>query len=161
MAARRDGAPDGGRIAIDRVSVCTFGWVYAALFVGVTAAGYVPAFLDAEGALFGLFSLQLHDDALHLGSALWAAVAAWRSTGAARMYFRIFGPVYFLDGVLGLVTGSGYLDAGILLRGPIDLPLMTRVFANLPHLTIGGAAVIIGYVLYARLDGRGGGAPAR
>lgn len=146
---------------MSEVSVRTCAWVYCVLFVAVTAAGYVPAFLDSEGALFGLFSLQLHDDALHLGSALWAAIAAWRSAGAARMYFRIFGPVYFLDGVLGLLTGSGYLDAGIVLRGPIDLPLMTRIFANLPHITIGGAAVVLGYLVYAHINARTGTASAR
>lgn len=141
------------------VNVRTCAWVYCILFVGVTVAGYVPPFLDAEGSLFGLFSLQLHDDALHLGSALWAGIAAWRSEGAARAYFRIFGPLYFLDGVLGLFTGSGYLDAGILLRGIVDLPLMTRIFTNLPHLALGGAAVIIGYVLYAHTADRA--TPAR
>ena len=139
---------------MDRISVRAWAWLYCALFVGVTVAGYIPPFLDETGSLFGLFSLQLHDDALHLGSAVWAGVAAWHSAGAARAYFRIFGPLYFLDGVLGLATGSGYLDAGILLHGPVDLPLMTRGFTNAPHLAIGGTAVIVGYVLYARLEGR-------
>ncbi len=37
---------------------------------------------------------------------------------------------YFADGVLGLLTGSGYLDFGILINGIRDLPLMTRIFTN-------------------------------
>lgn len=137
------------------ISVRTFAWVYCALFVGVTVAGYIPPFLDETGALFGLFSLQLHDDALHMGSALWAGIAAWHSAGWARTYFRIFGPLYFLDGVVGLLTGSGYLDAGIFLHGPADLSMMTKVLTNIPHITLGGGAVIIGYVLYARIAGDG------
>ncbi len=127
--------------------VRALGWAYFALFVAVVAIGYVPAFEDSEGRLFGLFKLDLYDDALHLASGIWAGVAAWMSRDVARSYFRLFGPLYFLDGVLGLITGSGYLDLGIFLYGPIDLPLMTRIFANLPHLAIGGFAAWVGYVL--------------
>jgi hypothetical protein len=146
---------------MDRIDVRSLAGLYCGLFVAVTALGYIPAFQDETGSLFGLFSLQLHDDALHMGSALWAGVAAWHSAGAARAYFRIFGPLYFLDGVLGLLTGSGYLDAGILRNGVLDLPLMTRVFTNIPHLTLGGFAVIVGYVLYARATSGTSAAGAR
>lgn len=58
--------------------------------------------------------------------------------------------------MLGLLTGMGYLDLGIFLHGPMDLPLQTRIFANLPHLVIGGVAIWAGYVL-----GRGAGAGQR
>jgi hypothetical protein len=123
------------------------GWAYFALFIAVVAIGYIPAFEDSQGRLFGLFKLDLYDDALHLASGIWAGAAAWISRDAARAYFRLFGPLYFLDGVLGLLTGSGYLDLGIFLYGPIDLPLMTRIFANAPHLAIGGFAAWAGYML--------------
>ena len=122
-------------------------WAYALLFVGVTALGYVPAFLDEQGNLFGLFRLQWWDDALHLGSGLWAAIAAYASYNASRTYFRIFGPLYFFDGVLGLITGMGYLDLGIFLHGPMDVPLQPRIFMNVPHILIGGVAIIVGYLL--------------
>ena len=130
---------------MDRVR--TFGWVYFVLFVLVVAIGYVPGFKDDSGQLFGLFTLDLYDDSLHLASGLWAGAAAWWSAGAARVYFRLFGPLYFLDGVMGLILGSGYLDGGIFLYGPLDLPLTTRFFANLPHLIIGGVAIWVGYRL--------------
>lgn len=130
---------------MDRVRA--FGWAYFALFILVVAIGYVPAFEDEQGNLFGLFKLHLYDDGLHLASGLWAGIAAWLSRRAAIYYFRLFGPLYFLDGLLGLFAGSGYLDAGIFLYGPLDLPLETRVFANLPHLLIGGIAAWVGYVL--------------
>ena len=127
-----------------------FAWIYFALFVGVVAIGYVPSFHDSDGNLFGLFKLDLYDDSLHLASGVWAGIAAWRSEAASRLYFRLFGPLYFLDGVLGLITGSGYLDGGIFLYGPLDLPLTIRFFANLPHLLIGGTAAWVGYRLAAR-----------
>lgn len=131
-------------------SVRLMGFAYAVLFVAVVAIGYVPGFEDDQGNLFGLFKLDLYDDALHLASGIWAGIAAAISANAARGYFRLFGPLYFADGVLGLMTGSGYLDFGIILYGPIDLPLMTRIFANLPHLLIGGVAIWAGYRLGRR-----------
>lgn len=130
--------------------VRTLAWAYALLFVGVTALGYIPAFLDDQGNLFGLFKLQWWDDALHLGSGLWAAIAAWTSYSASRTYFRIFGPLYFFDGILGLITGMGYLDLGIFLHGTMAMPLQPRIFMNVPHIAIGGVAIIAGYVLAKR-----------
>ena len=129
-------------------------WVYAAMFVFIVVLGYVPGVKDSNGLMFGLFSLQLHDDALHLGSGIWAATAAWLSERAATLYFKIFGVVYGLDGVLGLLTGQGYLDGGIFTQGITPLPLATRIGANIPHILIGGGAVIIGYVLSRRYAAR-------
>ena len=133
--------------------VRAMGWAYALLFIGVTALGYIPPFLDEHGNLFGLFKLQWWDDALHLGSGVWAAIAAYTSYNATRTYFRIFGPLYFLDGVLGLLTGMGYLDLGIVLHGPADLPLATRIAMNVPHIAIGGIAVLVGYLVARRRSG--------
>jgi hypothetical protein len=131
-------------------TVRLFGAVYCVGFMLVVAVGYVPAFHDAQGNLFGLFSLDLYDDSLHFFSGLWAGLAAWRSYGAARAYFRLFGPLYFADGVMGLFLGSGYLDGGIFLYGPIKESVYAHVFANLPHLVIGGVAIWVGYWLAGR-----------
>lgn len=130
---------------MDRIRLC--GFAYAVLFLAVVLVGYVPGFEDSEGRLFGLFELDFYDDSLHLASGLWAGIAGLISSRAARGYFKLFGPLYFLDGVMGLITGSGYLDLGIFLYGPLDLPLVTRFFANLPHLIIGGTAILVGYKL--------------
>ena len=123
---------------------------YAVLFAVVTSLNYVPGLSDAEGRTFGLFALDPFDDALHAASGLWAALAAWRSTHATVVYFRTFGTLYCLDGLLGLATGSGYLDLGIVLHGVQDLPFVTRVLMNLPHIAIGGFAVFAGFVLARR-----------
>ena len=125
-------------------------WVYAALFVGVVAINYVPFLKDSQGRLCGLFKLDWWDDALHLGSAVWAGFAAWRSARASRLYFQLFGPVYLLDGIVGLIFGQAYLDLGIFLFGPADYPLLSKIGANAPHILLGGMAVYIGYVLSRR-----------
>jgi hypothetical protein len=133
---------------MDLIRKC--GWAYAALFVGVVVICLIPQFIDANGMVFGLFKLDLYDHTLHLASGLWSAIAAWKSRSASVQYFKIFGPLYFMDGVLGLITGSGYLDGGIFLYGPLDLDLTTRFFANLPHFIIGGGAAYVGYRLARR-----------
>jgi hypothetical protein len=144
----KDRRSEAGELNVDRIQ--RLAQVYFVMFVAVVAIGYVPSFLDADGNLFGLFKLDLYDDSLHLASGIWAGIAGWRSRAASVNYFRIFGPLYFLDGVMGFFLGSGYLDFGIFLYGVLELPLETRFFANLPHLLIGGGAALIGYVLAKR-----------
>ncbi|HTO10163.1 MAG TPA: hypothetical protein VMQ51_01230 [Candidatus Binatia bacterium] len=124
--------------------------VYAVLFAGVASLNYVPGLTDAQGRTFGLFELDVFDDALHAASGLWAALAAWRSFRATRIFFCVFGPLYCLDGLLGLATGSGYLDLGIVVNGVLALPLVTKILMNLPHIAIGGFAAFAGYVLAPR-----------
>jgi hypothetical protein len=128
---------------------------YALLFFAVVAIGYVPAFNDADGNLFGLFSLQWYDDLLHAFSGVWALAAAFISHRQAVFYFKLFGSVYLFDGVLGLITGSGCLDAGIFINGFRsfdDIEFPTRFFANAPHLAIGGFAVFVGFWLSKRVS---------
>ena len=128
---------------------------YALLFFAVVAIGYIPAFNDANGNLFGLFSLQWYDDLLHAFSGVWALAAAFISHRQAVFYFKLVGSVYLFDGVLGLITGSGCLDAGIFINGFRsfdDIEFPTRFFANAPHLAIGGFAVFVGFWLSKRVS---------
>lgn len=125
-------------------------WGYAAMFVGIASLSYIPGLTDASGSLFGLFSLQIHDDLLHLGSGIWAGWAAWRSAQAATLYFKLFGAIYSLDAVLGLLFGQGYLDAGIFRLGITPLDIVTKIATNLPHVLIGGIALLIGFVVSRR-----------
>jgi hypothetical protein len=124
--------------------------VYAVLFALVTSLNYIPGLTDAQGLTFGLFALDPFDDALHAASGLWAALAAWRSFRATRIFFSVFGPLYCADGLLGLATGSGYLDLGIVLNGVQHYPVMTKILMNLPHIAIGGFAAVAGYGLAKR-----------
>lgn len=123
-------------------------WGYAGLFVFVVLLGYLPGVNDAQGLMFGLFKLDLYDDLLHLASGIWAGIAAWWSTRAAIFYFKTFGILYGFDGVVGLITERGYLDLGIFVQDAVGLDLGTRLAANLPHILIGGIALLIGFVLF-------------
>lgn len=117
-------------------------FAYAAILLVVAGLNYIPGLTDAEGRAFGIFALDIYDDLLHLASAIWAGTAAFLSTRAARSFLLYFGILYLGDGLLGLATGSGYLDLGIINYGIQDLPFGFKILANLPHISLGGIAVL-------------------
>ncbi|KQS98333.1 MULTISPECIES: DUF4383 domain-containing protein [unclassified Rhizobium] len=115
---------------------------YAVALLGAASLNYIPGLTDDQGRAFGIFALDIYDDSLHVASAVWAAIAAWLSPRAARSFLLYFGALYFADGLLGLITGSGYLDLGIVNYGIQDLPFGFKILANLPHLALGGFALL-------------------
>jgi len=123
---------------------------YCVALLIVTSLNYVPGLTDAQGRAFGIFALDIYDDALHFASAAWAGIAAAVSRRASETYFKVFGTLYLLDGLMGLVTGSGYLDLGILIYGWQSLGLGFKILANLPHIALGGFAAFTGFVLARR-----------
>jgi hypothetical protein len=123
------------------------GWVYAVMFFIIGFLAFIPGTVDKQGYVFGLFTLDWWDNALHLGSGLWAGVAAWRSRFAASLYFQLLGVLYGLDGVLGFFLGQGYLDGGLFIYGITPIDWTTKFLANIPHIAIGGIAVAIGFWL--------------
>jgi hypothetical protein len=125
--------------------------VYMVILLAAASLNYIPGLTDAEGRAFGVFALDIYDDALHVASAAWAGIAAALSSRAARIFLRYFGLLYLTDGILGLATGSGYLDLGIVHHGMLDLPLTFRVLANLPHIA-GGAFAVFASLRYENGD---------
>jgi hypothetical protein len=120
---------------------------YAAMFFFVAVMGYIPPFVDEEGYLFGLFALDTYDNLLHAFSGAWALVVALVSTKQSVLYFRLFGTIYFLDGVMGLLFGNAFLDFGIFRYGIADNTFLTNFFLNIPHILIGGIAMLAGFYL--------------
>lgn len=134
---------------MDVIRVLALGYAGALALAG--ALNYIPGLTDADGRAFGIFALDIYDDLLHFASAAWAAVAAFVSRRASETFFRVFGVLYLLDGLMGLVTGSGYLDLGIVNYGWLDLPMGFKILANLPHIGLGGFAVFAGFWLARRV----------
>jgi hypothetical protein len=128
-------------------------WIAVGYAIALTIAGltnYIPGLTDSEGRAFGIFALDIYDDMLHFGSAAWAAISAWVSRRASVIFCQVFGTLYLLDGLMGLVTGSGYLDLGIVVYGVLDMPFGFKILANLPHIALGGFAAYAGFVLARR-----------
>jgi hypothetical protein len=121
----------------------SFGYFIALLIAA--SLNYLPisGIIDDQGRAFGIFALDIFDDALHVVSALWALAAAMISHRAARIFLLWFGTAYLIDGLLGLATGSGYLDFGIFIYGYYAYPnFLIKLAANIPHLALGGFAVL-------------------
>ena len=125
-------------------------WFYAIMFGVLGSLSYIPFINDENGVTLGIFSLQWYDNLLHYASGAWAAYAAWKSSRASEFYFKLFGIIYGLDGVMGLLTGQGYLDGGIFINGITPLDWGFKIAANIPHILIGGIAVLIGFVFAKR-----------
>lgn len=124
---------------------------YFVVLLGAAALNYIPGLTDDQGLAFGIFALDLFDDALHLVSALWALAAAMISHRAAKTFLVIFGALYLGDGVFGFFTGYGYLDFGIFTNPSAGLSFtLFRVLANLPHVALGGFALWAGLTLDRR-----------
>lgn len=120
--------------------------VYFVILMGAAALNYVPGLTDENGLAFGIFALDIYDDALHVASALWALIAGLLSHRAARTFMVLFGLAYLGDGVFGFFTGYGYLDLGIFTNGSAGMDVsVVRVLANLPHLALGGFALWAGW----------------
>ena len=124
--------------------------LYAAMFFFVAVMGYIPPFVDDQGYLFGLFALDTYDNLLHAFSGLWALIAALVSTKQVQVYFKLFGTLYFLDGVVGLFLGNAFLDFGLFKYGIADNTFVTNFFLNIPHILIGGVAMLAGFYLSRR-----------
>lgn len=122
-----------------------FAFGYFIVLLGAAGLNYVPGLTDDDGLAFGIFALDLFDDALHLVSALWALSAALLGARACKLFLVIFGALYLGDGVFGFFTGYGYLDFAIF-TNPFEGMSFTlfRVLANLPHIALGGVALIAG-----------------
>jgi hypothetical protein len=128
-------------------------WIALGYVVALTFAGllnYIPGLTDAQGRAFGIFALDIFDDLLHFASAGWALVAAWLSHRATEIFLKLFGALYLADGVMGLIFGSGYLDLGIIMQGVQNLPFMFKIYANTPHIALGGFALFSGLFLAKR-----------
>ena len=125
-------------------------WIASGYFGALllaAALNYVPGLTDENGLAFGVFALDIFDDTLHAASALWALVAGLLSHRASKVFLTYFGVIYLADGLMGLVTGSGYLDFGIFTNGVLDLPFTFKILTNLPHLGLGGFAVFAAFLL--------------
>ena len=120
---------------------------FVALMIAASI-NYIPGLTDETGLAFGIFALDLYDDALHVASALWALVAGLLSHRASRMFLLLFGAAYLGDGAFGFFTGYGFLDMGIFTNASLGMDVsLPRVLANLPHLALGGVALWAGLKL--------------
>ena len=123
-----------------------FAMGYFFVLLGAAALNYIPGITDNDGLAFGIFALDLFDDSLHLVSAIWALAAAFLGAKSSKVFLIIFGALYLGDGAFGFFTGYGYLDFGIFTNASEGMSFtLFRVLANLPHIALGGIALLSGF----------------
>lgn len=108
--------------------------VLGAIFVVIGVLGFVPA-LTPDGNLLGIFHVNEVHNIIHIASGLVALAAGFSSYAHSRLYFQVFGVVYALVAVLGLVYG--------------DEPILGLVASNLAdtllHIAIAAVALYFGF----------------
>ena len=116
------------------------GAIYALAAIGFTLVWQTSQTINfAQGEFVMLPAVLILLAVKLFGLPLWAGGLL----GIA-VFLLIFGALYLGDGLLGLATGSGYLDLGIINNGMLDLPFGFRVAANAPHILLGAVALAAG-----------------
>ena len=125
------------------IQKCGFG--FALLFLAVYSLDFVPGVMDANGKMFGLFSMTTFVDIGHLGLGALALICAFIGPRAARGYFWFLGFFYAADVIIYFVT---HLHT---------LPVIKNVLVNGPHALVSIAAFLIAinvgkHTVYAPAD---------
>ena len=110
---------------------------FVALMIAASL-NYIPGLTDEAGLAFGIFALDIYDDALHVASALWALVAALLSHKAVRNFLILFGFAYLGDGIFGFFVFLDQISSELSLpEKPHFRPRCLVVHPNL-HVTLLG-----------------------
>jgi hypothetical protein len=111
------------------IQKCAF--AFALLFLAVYSLDFVPGVMDANGKMFGLFSMTTFVDLGHLGLGTLALISGFVGPRASRVYFWFLGFFYAAD----VIT---YAVRHLHLISPT-----TNLLVNLPHIVISIAAFLV------------------
>jgi hypothetical protein len=111
-------------------------WGFAAMFLGVYLLDYVPGIIADNGKMFGLFGITTIVDIGHLALGVLAAIAAWHSAKAARIYFWVLAVWYSIDVIVYFFSHLHTVS------------LIVNILVNTPHTVI----TIAAFWIAAKLD---------
>lgn len=89
-----------------------FSIVFGVVFLAIGILGFVPGITNDQDKLLGIFQVSVLHNIIHILSGAAALLAA-KSEDYAQLYFRIFGAVYAIVAVVGLIqkdTVLGVID---------------------------------------------------
>ena len=111
--------------------------LFGIVFILIGILGFVPGITKDE-MLLGIFHVNAAHNVVHLLSGAVALFAGMTSIGASRMYFRIFGVVYGLVAVLGLMNmGQHTMLLGLISNNDADTFL---------HIAIAAVSLLLGFM---------------
>lgn len=111
--------------------------LFGIVFILIGILGFVPGITNNE-MLLGIFHVNAAHNVVHLLSGAVALFAGMTSVGASRMYFRIFGVVYGLVAILGLMNmGQHTMLLGLISNNDADTFL---------HIGIAAVSLLLGFM---------------
>jgi hypothetical protein len=111
------------------IQKCAF--AFALLFLAVYSLDFVPGVMDANGKMFGLFSMTTFVDVGHLGLGTLALISGFVGPRASRVYFWFLGFFYAADVITYAVRHMHLISP------------TTNLLVNLPHIVISIAAFLV------------------
>jgi len=109
-------------------------WIFGIVLLAVGILGFVPGIASA-GMLLGIFMVDGMHNIVHILTGVLAIVVAMGSGSYARLYFKVFGVVYALVAILGLIMGGNVLG------------MMMNTADNLLHVLIAAFALYVGFAM--------------
>lgn len=111
--------------------------LFGIVFILIGILGFVPGITDNQ-MLLGIFHVNAAHNVVHLLSGAAALFAGMTSAGAARIYFRVFGVVYGLVAILGLMNmGQHTMLLGLISNNDADTFL---------HIAIAAVSLLLGFL---------------
>jgi hypothetical protein len=110
--------------------------IFGVAFIVAGVLGFVPGVTTSDGHLLGIFHVNTLHNVIHLASGAIALWVAYASEKAARLYFQIFGVVYALVALLGLLYGNA----------PILELVANNTADTILHAVIAVVALYLGFV---------------
>ncbi len=117
------------------MSLKTWAWVFAVVFILVGILGFVPG-ITSNGHLLGIFEVDALHNVIHLLSGIVALVVAMGSMKWQKLYFQVFGVVYAVVTVVGFAMGGSILGL-----------FMVNMADNVLHLAIALVSLWLGFAM--------------
>ena len=112
--------------------------LFGIVFIAVGILGFVPG-ATTDQMLLGIFHVNPAHNAVHILTGVVALLAGMAGAGGAKMFFRIFGLVYALVAVLGLMhLGQDTMLLGLISNNDADTYL---------HIGIAVVSLLLGFVV--------------
>lgn len=117
----------------NRILALIIGIVF--LLIGILGFLFYPN----SGAIFGIFDVDVLHNSIHLITGIIALIAVF--TGWSRLFNQIFGIVYLLIGIIGLIPGLNNING--LYLGVMHV----NVADHLLHLAVGIVCAYVGFFI--------------